>query len=260
MPMPFFRKWCQDEQEVNTNKALWKLSELPGAREKVSKALVKTARSHYDDLGRIADDMKRNGFKQAGKVLEARLPKTKKARSGDLGEILATEFVQEYLDYLVPVRRLRYKDGREMALRGDDFIGISKNPKNDLRLIKGESKSRVTLTSTTLQEARNALNKNHGRCTPASLYFVADRLMDGGGEEDVIGKILRAEVGAKSLPPDKITHVLFTLSGNMPLANLEADLRTCGRKRPQILVNLHIPDHQEFIKQTFKKIIDLGNS
>ncbi len=167
-------------EDTNRNKTLWKLSEKKGARAKISADLAKAARSHYDDLKQIAVDMKRNGYKQAARVLQARLPKTKTARSGELGEILATEFVVEYLGYNVPVRRLRYKDGREMALRGDDFIGVSQDPKNDFRLIKGESKSRASLTTTTLKEAREALNKNHGRCTPASLYFVADRLMERG--------------------------------------------------------------------------------
>jgi hypothetical protein len=63
--------------------------------------------------------------------------------SGELGEILATELVEEMMDYEVPVRRLRYKDGREMALRGDDFIGIRVNAAGNLHLLKGESKSRA---------------------------------------------------------------------------------------------------------------------
>jgi hypothetical protein len=166
----------------------------------------------------------------------------------------------EYLDYDLPIRRLRYKDGREMALRGDDFIGVSKDPKKDFRLIKGESKSRASLTATTLEEAREALNKNHGRCTPTSLYFVADRLMDRSGRDVEIGRILRNEIGANSLTIDRIAHVLFTLSGNQPVKSLEADLKSAGTKRPQYLINLHIPDHQQFIQQIFNKIADLGNS
>ena len=51
------------------------------------------------------------------------MPQTSRSRSGDLGEILATELVEEEIGLRVPVRRLRYKDGRNMAMRGDDFIG-----------------------------------------------------------------------------------------------------------------------------------------
>ena len=80
-------------------------------------------RSHYDRLERIADDVQRLGYKVAAGILRAQLPQTDKGRSGDLGEILATELVEEEIGLRVPVRRLHYKDGRNMAMRGDDFIG-----------------------------------------------------------------------------------------------------------------------------------------
>jgi Cap4 SAVED domain len=83
--------------------------------------LYTTVRSHYDSVDRIANDVEKLGYKAAAQILRERLPRTKKARSGDLGEILACELVEEERHFTVPVRRLRYKDGREMALRGDDF-------------------------------------------------------------------------------------------------------------------------------------------
>ena len=64
--------------------------------------------------------MKRLGYKVAAKILSEAMPQTPKGRSGDLGEILATELVEEEIGLRVPVRRLRYKDGRNMAMRGDD--------------------------------------------------------------------------------------------------------------------------------------------
>jgi hypothetical protein len=54
------------------------------------------------------------------------------------------------------VRRLRYKDGREMALRGDDFIGAAYDPNDKLWLLKGEAKSNKTLDKTTITNARTA--------------------------------------------------------------------------------------------------------
>ncbi len=44
-----------------------------------------------------------------------------------MGEILATEFIEFQTEFRIPVRRLRYKDGREMALRGDDFLGVNED-------------------------------------------------------------------------------------------------------------------------------------
>lgn len=71
---------------------------------------------------RIAEDVERLGYKVAASILSEAMPQTPKGRSGDLGEILATELVEEEIG-LRAVRRLRYKDYCNMAMRGDDFIG-----------------------------------------------------------------------------------------------------------------------------------------
>jgi hypothetical protein len=60
---------------------------------------------------------------------------------GDLGEILASELVEEETGFRVPVRRMRYKDGREVAMRGDDFIGVGFDLEDKLWQLKDESKS-----------------------------------------------------------------------------------------------------------------------
>jgi hypothetical protein len=52
------------------------------------------------------------GYNAAATILRERLPRSKTVRSGDLGEILASEFVEERLGFNVPIRRMRYKDGR----------------------------------------------------------------------------------------------------------------------------------------------------
>ena len=103
---------------------MWKFTERDGGRTAIAGDLTDTLRSHCDELDRIAEDIRELGFAGASAILAERFPRTARARSGELGEIRATELVEEELGFEVPVRRLRYKDGREMALRGDDFIGV----------------------------------------------------------------------------------------------------------------------------------------
>jgi hypothetical protein len=89
-----FDTWCESNEEENARKYYWLLSEKKGGREAIRKSLAKTMRSHYDRLERIADDVARLGYKAAATILAAELPKRPRARSGDIGEILATEFVK----------------------------------------------------------------------------------------------------------------------------------------------------------------------
>src|SRR5438067_2096433 len=113
--MPIFDHWCENDVEEDDKKRLWKLTEKDGGRDTISDELAETVRSHYDSLERIANDIKELGYDGASDILSERLPRGKKARSGDLAEILASELTEEKLGFDVPVRRMRFKDGREVA-------------------------------------------------------------------------------------------------------------------------------------------------
>src|SRR5207245_1976533 len=136
--MPLFADWCECARTDTGRKHLLKYTEKAEGRATITASLPSVLRSHYDDAGRIADDVAQLGYAKAAALLAERMPRSKNARSGELGEVLATELVEESLGYQVPVRRLRYKDGREMALRGDDFIGVHTEPGGGLRFAKGE--------------------------------------------------------------------------------------------------------------------------
>lgn len=258
--MALFKSWCNGTQEKAKKKIYRAYTEKPGGRAQVLARLGKTVRSHYDQADRIADDVARLGYAGAAEILRATLPQSKRARSGDLGEILATELAEEALEFRVPVRRLRFKDGREMAMRGDDFIGVAQDEDGALWLLKGEAKSRAGLGNTTITEAREALNRHGGRCTPDSLLFVANRLLASDDEDDVaLGRVIRDEVALKSLRPHRIDHMLFTMFGNAAGAKLQEDLENAGGERNQHVVGLRISDHQDFIAEVYEEAMNLGD-
>ncbi|MCC5793927.1 MAG: DUF1837 domain-containing protein [Chromatiales bacterium] len=259
--MKLYERWCEATKKKNKRKHYWTYVEKDGGRAEIRDDLAKTVRSHYHRLERIAEDVKRLGYEVAGTILSTAMPQSAKGRSGDLGEILATELVEEEICLRVPVRRLRYKDGRNMAMRGDDFIGAGYDEADEkLRLLKGEAKSNQALGAATVTSARMVLNRDNGRCTPDSLLFVANRLLDSDDpDENELGRSLRDEVGLKSLRADRIDHMLFTVSGNGPHASLKLDLDAAGADRNHYVVNIHIEDHQDFIATMYLKAEDLGD-
>ncbi len=258
--MGLFERWCDATKEKDKRKHYWTYVEKDGGREEIYHDLAGTIRSHYDRLERIADDVERLGYKVAAKILGEAIPQTPKGRSGDLGEILATELVEEEIGLRVPVRRLRYKDGRNMAMRGDDFIGAGYDGASQkLWLLKGEAKSNKVLGKATVTSARKVLNRDNGRCTPDSLLFVANRLLESDDPDDnELGRSLRDEVGLKSLRAGRIAHMLFTVSGNGPHASLKEDLNATGTNRDHYVVNIHVEDHQDFIAAMYQEAKDLG--
>jgi hypothetical protein len=254
-----FEEWCDFDREGEERKRLWKLTEKAGGRAAIRDELCETLRHHYRAAERMADDIESLGFPGAAAIIAELLPRTATARSGDLGEVLATELVEEEIGFRVPVRRLRYKDSREMALRGDDFIGARLDGEARLHLLKGESKSRLALAANVVVEAREALTRDDGRPTPSSLLFVSDRLLDGEAEDQVLGRALRDEIANRAVPAARIDHVLFTLSGNAPPQALTDDLNAADGVRTHTVVNCRITDHQAFIADVFEGAGDLGD-
>ncbi|HEY9216794.1 MAG TPA: Hachiman antiphage defense system protein HamA [Phenylobacterium sp.] len=254
-----FDDWCDEGVEEAGRKRLWRFTEKPGGRVGVRDELCQRLRDHYRSAERIADDVEALGYPGAAAILQELLPRTATARSGDLGEALASEVIEEKSSFRVPIRRLRYKDSREMALRGDDFIGLWVDAEGHLHLLKGESKSRAGLAEAVVIEARAALSRDDGRPTPSSLLFVSDRLLEAGGADEQLGRALRDEVAQRAVPPTRIDHVLFTLSGNPAVEALRTDLVNADALRTHTSINLRVVDHQAFIADIYAGAAELGD-
>lgn len=220
--------------------------EHAGSRSAVLDDLRELIRDHYVNPKHTAKRIASLGAPKTAELLREYVPTRKTARSGDLGEILATEFAEQKLQFQVPIRRLRWKDGREMALRGDDIIGILHTDMDKLQILKGESKSRAKLSAAVLNEAGRALDSDRGRPTRHSVLFVAERLRDSGN--DSLAEELEEAV-LVSFRGIAVVHMLFVLTGGPPGNLLEAHLKENEKKkRIRHAIGVRIDDHQAFIE------------
>ncbi len=229
------------------------LDERDGSRESVVPLLREIARSHYVSPKTMAKRLANLGAPKTAALLRETLPTSKRARSGDLGEILATEFVNAMLDFEVPIRRLQWKDGREMALRGDDLIGVAQdNDKGELRLLKGEAKSRANLSVSVVKDAAQALNRNQGRPSRHAVLFVANRLRELGQDDDATALENAVLEGFRRT---NIQHLLFVFCGNDPDKHLTNYLKNYKRwKRKRNAIGLRVKDHGEFIRELYEEM------
>ena len=212
---------------------------------------------HYAAPDRVADILHRLGKPAVAEYVRTKLPEGARSRSGDLGEILATSFVTDFTSYKVGVFKLRWADHREMAMRGDDILGIRLDPTVTVKFLKGEVKSRAALGKKTIDEARAALSASHGRPTPHALAFVADRLFETG--DKALAAIVDQYQLSARIKLDQLSHLLFMFTGNNPSTLLTTNLTAYAGKIPQVAVGLRVSTHQAFIKQVFEKVIDNGN-
>jgi hypothetical protein len=244
-----FDQWLQARQAMIGRHSLLLLAESEGTREAELPRLRDLVRDHYIDPKTTAKRIASLGAPKTAAILREHIPTKKKARSGDLGEILATEVAEQQLNYRVPIRRLRWKDGREMALRGNDIIGLAHDNNKKLLMLKGESKSRVALSTAVLDEAGGALDSDRGRPTRHSVLFVAERLREAE-DDDLAEELERAVLDSfRGIP---VAHMLFVLTGGSPKNLLTAHLTGIAKKkRVRHAVGVQITDHGAFIELLF---------
>jgi Cap4 SAVED domain len=204
-------------------------------------------REHY-----IAEAfLKKLGRDKVVQMLRQKIPLRKKGKSGDLGEILATEFVNSgQLPFQVPIHRLRWKDSRELPMRGEDLIGFQFDVK-PLRFLKGEAKSRERLNASVLSEARAALDKNDGLPLAHTLGFIMERLL--AADEDEKASMIEEYV-LRQLPGlAQVSHLIFTFSQNDPSELLQGEAKRARKPITHYSVGLRVLNHQRIIEEIYSR-------
>lgn len=252
--MSDFDDWCvEDEKIVNGHELTLLTTDEEGAALGVVK-LAEILPEHYASESRYAHILKILGKTGAAAYLEEKLPTSIQIKSGDLGEIIATSYLEEVTIWDQTVKRLRWKDHRNMAMRGDDLLAVGIDKDDKTQLLKGECKSNLNLATGTVTRARAALNSHDGRPSPHALAFLSDRLFEEGRIE-IADRINLAQL-KNGINLNQLSHMLFTFSGNNPESFLTADLNAYDGDIDQFSVGLRVASHQEFIKTVFEKALD----
>lgn len=247
-----FDDWLLGEQPESHSPNLWIYREQSGTREGACLVLREAILDHMVGLDIIE---RMGGFQRAAVIIRNRLPVVTNTRSGDLGEILASEYVVQKTDYQIPVKRLRHKDDRDTTMRGDDVIGI-RITEDAVSLLKGEAKSRISIGASVVEKASAGLMRHAGRPNPSSLAFISTKLREEGNDNlaEVFEKLQTTKI-----TDSEIEHLIFTLSGNDPLTALSTHVASPVAAIRRHVVGVVIADHQDFIGSIFQEL-NAGNS
>lgn len=253
-----FNDWCDVAAIQVGAHGLCVLSVRPANLQDAKNAVAAVVPGHYASEEHIARNFERLGKLATANFIRQKLPVSTSIRSGDLGEIFATEYIVELTPYAVPIKRLRWKDHRNMAMRGDDVIGIELDADTgQLRFLKCEAKSRRNLAAPVVAEARAALDKENGLPSAHALSFLSARLFEMG-DLDLVDAIDNAQL-KDSITSQSVRHLLFTFSGNDPTTHLQANLQNYGGTISQTSVGLRIDDHAGFVRHVYEQVMLNGN-
>jgi hypothetical protein len=256
-----FNDWCVSADEPVGNHFCRVMTAQAASLATGIQATAAIVPAHYASEEQVARALTRLGKPAAAALIKGKLPTTKAIRSGDLGEIFATEWIDAHSGgYRAPVKRLRWKDHRNMAMRGDDVIGILQDAQTQrLHFLKTEAKSRATLTAQVLTEARAGLDKDGGLPSAHALSFISARLLELGNLPlaDAIDDALLKH----GIPVQNVRHLLFTFSGNVPDALLTASLQAYPGPITQWGIGLRVEGHAVFTGAVYDRVIaDVNNA
>ena len=176
-----FAKWCVETEEAVPHHKLRRLVVDAAKQAQAVHAVAKAVPDYYTDPQRIADLLKRLGKPAAAAHVQRKLPTQASIRSGDLGEILCNAYLHEVTPFNLGIKRLRWKDHRNMSMRGEDVLAFNLDSKGGgLKILKAEVKSRAGMQTAVIDEARATLSANSGLPSPHAIAFVADRSNEAG--------------------------------------------------------------------------------
>jgi hypothetical protein len=113
-----FDEWCQEAAEDVGNHQLAVLTSIADQLSIGRDSAALLVPTHYASEERLADLLEKMGKPAAANFIRNKLPESKKIRSGDLGEIFATEYVGESTAYVMPKAVALEGSPRDVDARG----------------------------------------------------------------------------------------------------------------------------------------------
>ena len=192
----------------------------------------------------------RFGKEGVAKFLRNKLPTKSSARSGDMGEILATAYLHQECGYVVGPSRLIQRDHQEWAMRGDDVLGAKLGSRAATHH-QGRGKGRATWETAPSKTLAREAARNDELPSPHSLTQFAERLLPTADSQ--IGEAVLAMQLSDGVRPDRVGHLMFLFTGSNPSEFVSADLKTYSGSVSQLTVTLRVKGHQKFIKDACER-------
>ena len=115
---------------------------------------------------------KKFGWDRAYAVLVGSvLPKKPNARTGQFGEVLSAAALEEFLEYKIPLPKLRLLITGDQSLPGTDTIAIKKTA-GQIEVCYAEFKTRISRDSRAALDSYEQLSKDYSSMVPQMIRFL----------------------------------------------------------------------------------------
>ncbi len=133
---------------------------------------------HYFSRDDVIRWLRRFDLPKVAKLLQDRIPDAgTTVRTGDVAEMLAVDYAEKSLGLTVPIRKLRYRSARNVAMFGDDALGLEIID-GRLFILRVEAKNYSSFSLGDLQHIYDAMSSSNFLPTEDTLAFTAKLLND----------------------------------------------------------------------------------
>lgn len=211
----------------------------------VMRECLRTHHSRPEDLER--DRQRREVYSRQGLTFPvSRFPTNPTTRKGNWAEVLLCEYVTASCDADLPVYRLRYNPNVEQSMKGDNVLAFDLEA-DPVRIIVGEAKFRGASSKKAVTDIVESLEKSFRGGLPASLQFVADRLIQEGNEE--LGRRIEECTDLFVRDRLRIDHVGLLASNHLAPThvqeNASSDLRRIA------VISMTLSDGENLVNSSF---------
>jgi hypothetical protein len=216
----------------------------------VMREYLRTHHSRPEDLER--DRLRREAYARQGLALPlTRFPRNPKTRKGNWAEVLLCEYVTASCNADLPVYRLRYNPNVDQSMKGDDVLAFDLTA-NPIRIIVGEAKFRGASSKKAVTDMIESLERSLRGGLPASLQFVADRLIMEGNED--LGRRIEECTDLFVRNRLQIDHVGFLASNHLAPTHVEKNASSSLRRLA--VISMVLSDGEGLVNSCFNGLED----
>ncbi len=216
----------------------------------IMRSFLRTHHSRPEDLERSR--IKREAFSRQGFPLPlSRFPTNPTTRKGNWTEVLLCEYVVASCNADLPVYRLRYNPNIDQSMKGDDMLAFDLEA-DPVRIIVGEAKFRGASTKKAVIDIVESLERSHRGGLPASLQFVADRLIQEGKE--ALGQRIEECTNLFVRNKLQIDHVGLLASNHLAPSHVEMNAKSSLRRLA--VISMTLSDGQYLVESSFNGLED----
>lgn len=253
-PHPLSRILAAKDGKTQTKVAHRALTEKEGKRASAVKWIREMLARHHASPEALKlskqhrEAMKRLGFEAQQERLR-RFPTNPSTRKGNLAEVVLAEYVVAASGVTLPVYRLRYNPNVDQSMKGDDVLAFDLDA-NPVRVIVGEAKFRAASSAAAVSEIVDGLLRSQKGGVPASLPFVADRLIEAGQADLGVRVLQCAKLFA--LGTLRLDYVGMLLSDRQSPDRVDA--ATPDSLRRLVMISLGIEDPDSLIEPCYSNL------